>query len=120
MLSVHVTIDDVKALILSHNSRLGSRRVLNISLLPLVNMSVKNKTLVFISYRFRVTPPPSENKFVSMTNEIGNMNLDGNHNNGMIQGSSQYQGDSMNGGNCQPQYYLTQGIGGKGGNNARK
>lgn len=92
----HVTIDDVKALSLSHKNKLDRKKALNISPLPSLNVSVKNQAPISNSNGFHGTPSPNDSQFASMTIQMGNMNLDVSHNYCIIQRSSQYQGNLMN------------------------
>lgn len=46
MIIKHVTIDDVKAILVSHEIRMESRKSLNVSSLPLVTVSAKVQELV--------------------------------------------------------------------------
>lgn len=99
MLSEHVTIDDVKAFLLIHKRKLESRKVLNISPLPSMNMSVKNYAPPFNPNGFCGISTPSDNHFASITHHIGNINIDNNQNFVLHQRPSQYQGNSINRGN---------------------
>lgn len=64
--------------------------MLNVSPIRSVNVSIKNQAPVFNSNKFCSTPLPNDSLFVSMKNQMGDMNLNGSHNYGMVQGSSQY------------------------------